>query len=365
MLVPNLNMQQNPTNKLFKLVERFRSVPCCRFIRNARPRFPHFKHVRRKLWTYGKPLQLLALMFSGYIIGSYLDLRRKISNLSPTMRAATTLLLGRRDRFNFIADVVDVAAPCVVYIEIRDTQKLPKSKKPGAISNGSGFIVDSDGLILTNAHVVIDKALRANINLVVRLQDGRTFDGIVESIDHVSDLATVRIKCTGLPTMRLGYSDSLKSGEWVVALGSPLALSNTVTCGIISAYRKSIEIGLKGNERSSFYIQTDAAINDGNSGGPLMNLDGEAIGINCLKVLPGISFAIPIDHVKKFLMEHKAKSSRTYNIKRATETPRYAGMTMLSLSEDLIVALQNKRKFPDVKTGVMVWKVVQESPAEK
>lgn len=249
-------------------------------------------------------------------------------NFFPKVEAATPVSTakfeGRRKQFNFIADVVEISAPSLVYIEIKDTRRVDYyTGQPISVSNGSGFIVEKDGLILTNAHVVINKP-HSVVN--VKLQDGRIFHGIVEAVDPVSDLATVRIKCNNLPAMKLGESESLRPGEFVVALGSPLSLSNSVTSGVVSATRPSEELGLKVRIN---YIQTDAAITFGNSGGPLVNLDGEAIGINSMKVTAGISFAIPIDYAKEFL--RKAKERVKGGSKDPVPVRRYMGITMLSL----------------------------------
>lgn len=162
----------------------------------------------------------------------------------PTVEAKTLPnLSGRRKQYNFIADVVDVCAQSVVYIEIKDNRHFDYfTGKPVTASNGSGFIIESDGTILTNAHVVINKP---HTMVQVRLHDGRVFPAVVEDVDQTSDLAIIRINCNNLPVMQLGESSSLRSGEWVVALGSPLALSNTITAGVISStQRPSQELGL-------------------------------------------------------------------------------------------------------------------------
>lgn len=170
---------------------------------------------------------------------------KKSWNYIKELSMPTVNAKNLRQSFNFIADVVEDVAPSVVYIEIKDTRRFDYfSGQPFTASNGSGFIIQSDGLILTNAHVVINKP---HTIVQVRLHDGRIFTGYVEDIDQKSDLATVRIKTNGLPVMKLGKSNTLRAGEWVVALGSPLALSNTITVGVISSTsRASNELGLKG-----------------------------------------------------------------------------------------------------------------------
>ena len=167
---------------------------------------------------------------------------------------------------------------------------------------GSGFIVEPSGVILTNAHVV-----EGADEVRVRLSDRREFKGKVLGLDHQSDIAVVKIDATGLPTVKLGDPAQTKVGEWVLAIGSPFTFENSVTAGIVSATSRSLPDGTYVP-----FIQTDAAVNPGNSGGPLFNMKGEVIGINSQIYsrsggYQGISFAIPINvaaQVKEQLVKY-------------------------------------------------------------
>ena len=157
-------------------------------------------------------------------------------------------------------------------------------------SLGSGFVISSDGYLLTNAHVV-----DAADEILVRLTDKREFKARVVGADKRTDVALIKIEATGLPTVRLGDPGVLKVGEWVIAIGSPFGFDSSVTAGIVSAKGRSLP-----QENYVPFIQTDVAVNPGNSGGPLFNMRGEVVGINSQIYsrsggFMGISFAIPID----------------------------------------------------------------------
>ena len=196
---------------------------------------------------------------------------------------------------NFISDAVEAASPSVVNIIVTAESIM------GAASSGSGFIISKDGYIVTNAHVVeLVYHGRGKKEVIVTMWDGKRRNAAVHAVDKQSDVAVLKLIDVGyaedLPTSVIGNSGKLRAGEFVVALGSPLNLQNSVTFGIVSrTARHASELGLSRNR--SEYIQTDASINEGNSGGPLVNLKGEVIGINSMKVqgMHGISFAIPID----------------------------------------------------------------------
>lgn len=160
---------------------------------------------------------------------------------------------------------------------------------------GSGFIIDSKGYILTNEHVV-----RGADEIKVTLKDGRKLKGKVAGKDASLDLAVIKVDAKDLPTLKLGDSSKIRPGEWVIAIGNPYGFSNTVTAGIVSATGRTLkDLGKKN------LIQTDTPINPGNSGGPLLNLNGEVIGINVAIVAgaQSIGFAIPVNAAKEVVDE--------------------------------------------------------------
>ncbi|HEV8663340.1 MAG TPA: DegQ family serine endoprotease [Candidatus Methylomirabilis sp.] len=212
-------------------------------------------------------------------------------------------------------------------------------------SLGSGVIIDQQGFILTNNHVIE----RAD-EIQVTLSDKRTFKAKVVGTDPKTDLAVIRIeKATGLTPARLGDSDRIRIGEWAIAIGNPFGLSQTVTVGVISATGRS-NVGITAYED---FIQTDASINPGNSGGPLLNVRGEVLGINTAIVAAGqgIGFAIPIN---------MAKGIKDMLIAQGRVVRGWLGVQIQSLTEDLAAQFGVK---PD--EGVLIANVLKDGPAEK
>lgn len=169
-------------------------------------------------------------------------------------------------------------------------------------SSGSGIIMSADGYILTNNHVIED-----GTKIGVTLNDKREFEAELIGTDPSTDLALLKIEATKLPYIRFGNSDSLRVGEWVLAVGNPFNLESTVTAGIVSAKGRSIDI-LEGQDRIESFIQTDAAVNPGNSGGALVNTNGELIGVNTAIITrsgryEGYSFAVPSNLVRKVIKD--------------------------------------------------------------
>lgn len=221
---------------------------------------------------------------------------------------------------------------------------------------GSGVIINEEGYILTNEHVVSDAD-----KITVTLSDGREFKGELKGTDSRSDLAIVKINAGNLPAIKLGNSDNLKIGQWVVAIGNPygFALQNpepTVTVGVISALHRSLGRNLGPNRDYSDLIQTDAAINPGNSGGPLVNLAGEIIGINVAIFstsggYQGIGFAIPIN-IAKDIMDRLIEGKKILY--------GWLGVTVQDLDDNLA----NYFGIAD-KKGVLVAKVLDNAPAQE
>ncbi|MCI5149139.1 MAG: DegQ family serine endoprotease [Candidatus Electrothrix sp. MAN1_4] len=212
---------------------------------------------------------------------------------------------------------------------------------------GSGFIISEDGLILTNNHVVDDAD-----TIRVRLADKREFTASVVGADPQSDVALIKIDGKDLPTLPLGDSNKLEVGEWVIAIGSPFELSQSVTVGVVSAKGRS-RIGINDYEN---FIQTDAAINPGNSGGPLLNIYGKVVGINTAIFSRsggsmGIGFAIPINMAKS--VEKQLRSN-------GKVTRGWLGLAIQDMNDDLAQSFGVHKA-----EGILVAEVTKGSPAEK
>ncbi|MCJ7785443.1 MAG: Do family serine endopeptidase [Desulfobacterales bacterium] len=212
------------------------------------------------------------------------------------------------------------------------------------MGEGSGVIVDAKGYILTNYHVVAGAE-----KISIHLFDGRELKGTVRGTDSKTDLAVVHVEAADLPIATLGDSDKLQVGEWAIAVGSPFGLEETVTVGVISAKGRS---GL-GTGTYEDFIQTDASINPGNSGGPLVNIDGEVIGINAMIIQPGqgIGFAIPINLAKTIMVEL---------IKTGKVIRPWVGIGLQDITSDLMKFFNLKEK-----AGALISQVYGGSPAEK
>jgi serine protease Do len=229
----------------------------------------------------------------------------------------------------------------------RGTPQKPQRR----VSSGSGFIITDDGYILTNNHVV-----EGATKLEVTLDTGEKFEADVVGTDPMIDLGLIKIDPKGkkLPTIPLGDSDSLKVGQWVMAVGNPLALERTVTVGVVSGKKRQVPIGDTIPALANF-IQTDAAINFGNSGGPLLDSQGRVVGINTAifrgELAEGIGFAIPINEARKAAEELRAGGS----VKRG-----YLGISMNSTG--ISEKARAYYKLPDTG-GVLIAGVEPKGPA--
>lgn len=278
---------------------------------------------------------------------------------------------GAIDLTTAIADVAQKAMPAVVHIEVTQRVEVsspvfpfesdpffryffggpsgPRSYKKELRGIGTGMIIDSEGHIVTNHHVVSGAT-----KITVKMASGEEFEGRIAGADPKTDLAVIKIRpAKNIPFLSFGNSDKLRVGEWVVAIGNPRGLEQTVTAGIISAKHRT---GILDPSSYQDYIQTDAAINPGNSGGPLLNLAGEVIGVNAAIVsesggFEGIGFAIP---------SNMAMAIANDLIKTGKVVRGWVGVSV----QDLTPALAKNLNLKALK-GALVADVIKGGPAEK
>lgn len=229
---------------------------------------------------------------------------------------------------------------------IPQVPRNPGGRQREAQSLGSGFIISSDGYIMTNNHVVADAD-----EIIVRLSDRSELEAKLVGADPRSDVALLKVEGKNLPTVRLGKSEDLKVGEWVLAIGSPFGFDHSVTAGIVSAKGRSLP-----SDNYVPFIQTDVAINPGNSGGPLFNLKGEVVGINSQIFtrsggFMGLSFAIPMDVAMQVADQLKAGGKVTRG---------WLGVVIQEVNKDLAESFGLEKP-----AGALVAQVLEDGPADK
>jgi Do/DeqQ family serine protease len=290
----------------------------------------------------------------------------KESNRPLTPTAADT---------NFVVEVVEKVEPAVVQI---NTSQTVKSQVPEVFADpffrrffgdqlpvppaertvrgvGSGFVINPNGQILTNAHVVNNAD-----TVTVKFSDGRSFEGKVLGEDPVTDIAVVKIPANNLQTVALGNSEQVRPGQWAIAIGNPLGLQETVTVGVVSATdRSSSDIGV--SDKRIGFIQTDAAINPGNSGGPLLNARGQVIGVNTAIIggAQGLGFAIPIDTAREIAQQLITKGKVEH---------AYLGIQLVALTPEIKQQLSsnpNNGIQVQAEQGILIVRVVPGSPAAR
>ncbi len=316
-----------------------------------------------------RKLRLALIILVALLVGIFIGLKasrpeKKASSTSPVVLADPDIPFNQ-----VFVQVAEKVKPAVVRVETEAVveytspfsdffsdpffrwffgENPPAPKRKEILKGlGSGFLISPDGYIVTNNHVI-----EGAKKVTVKLMDGREFKAKIIGADKKSDLALLKIEAKGLPYLRWGDSAKIKVGEWVLAIGNPLGLDYTVTAGIISAKGRQLPL----SEYEDF-IQTDAAINRGNSGGPLVNLKGEVIGVNSAIEthtggFMGLGFAIPSNLAKKVIKDLK---------ERGKVIRPFLGVQMQAVTEDMAKALGLK---PGTK-GAIITNVLKGSPAEK
>lgn len=287
-----------------------------------------------------------------------------------------------------VADAVEKVIPSVVNIRrvVTRTRQGPRlfgsgDPEPIDVSCGSGLIISPDGQILTNAHVVQDvsdgfyREQKGNdVSIAVTLSTGETYAATLIASDVVSDIAVIQIEARRqLPVAEFGDSDKVRAGEFVVAVGSPLSLSNSCSFGIISCIRRDLEMTIGEESAGLTYLQTDLAINAGSSGGPLISLDGQVLGVCSKKIaggVEGIGFAIPIEYAQKVVSE-----LRQHGVVRRP----FLGLALISLTPDVLSELKRDSNYrvprwlekelrqtnSSTAVGLMVHDVTKGGPGDK
>jgi serine protease Do len=282
---------------------------------------------------------------------SAISLTLLLAGLSAEPAAAQTPQAARRTP---VVAVVEKVAPAVVNISAESTVReadpffgmFGRGAERQAQSLGSGFIIDRNGTVVTNAHV-IEGASRITVTLL----DGREIEADLLGSDRDADIAVLKVKASGLPAVPLGRSSDLMIGESVIAIGNPFGLSNTVTTGVLSAVGRTVP-SERGERLFTDFLQTDASINPGNSGGPLVNIQGDVIGINSAIIsgATGIGFAIPADRARRVIDDL---------LRFGELQPLWTGARLVSVDPELA----RRYGLGSLRRGALVLKVTPDSPA--
>lgn len=287
-------------------------------------------------------------------IPSFADVAARVMPTVVSVRSTEIVKMSEQRRRNFGVDPFEFFFPDPSDPRRRGQQQQPDDDERRQESGGSGFIISPDGYIITNNHV-IEGATKVEVHYGAdeNGNGGRTIPATIVGRDPATDIALLKIETNQeLPYIRLGDSERIRKGDWAIAIGNPFAFENTLTVGVVSAKGRSLGLSL---ETSSFenFIQTDAAINFGNSGGPLLNIAGEVIGINTAirgGGAQGIGFATPINTAKTLLPQ----------LKKGKVTRGYLGMNIADVTEEYREAfgLSEAR-------GALVQAVTPDKPADK
>lgn len=313
-----------------------------------------------------KTLALIAIFGAGFYIGTLFFQKRSANSGSPDEVSRFLELMSKpadavAQPSQFEELIVNAAAkiePAVVNIDTVSTVRDMWGRMGSIEGKGSGVIISPDGYIVTNSHVISSRSGGVADKITVNLADGRTFEANHIGSDPQNDIALLKIDGKSLPAAQMGDSDKLRVGEWSVAIGNPYGFENTVTSGIVSALNRRVPAG----ENAAFgMIQTDAAINEGNSGGALANSRGQLIGINTMIFTPvrgsvGLGFAIPVNRVKKITAEL---------IKTGKVTYAWSGLSQL-IDVNEVPPSRLRYWFGDTdvpKKGSIVMRLWQGSPA--